>query len=90
VARRGSGSGRRRQDVPFPTVVPCGATADTTVGSTCAIATSVNAQAPRAIPGHKRTIVELGAVNVYDGGSDGDPNVGPEGTLFMDEGIFIP
>ena len=76
-------------DIPFPVVTPCAATASTAVGSTCAITTSANAVVPGAVKDGKRAIVEIGQLQVFDGGTDGvaatDPN-----TLFSVQGIFIP
>jgi hypothetical protein len=78
-------------DIPFPTNVPCSVTADSTVGSTCAVKTTANAVVPGTVNPKKRMIVALGQVQVYDGGSDGNPPPTPQtNTLFMDQGIFIP
>jgi len=78
-------------DIPgFPPVtVPCTATADASIGSSCSIATTANATVPGVIKAGKRMILEMSAIQVYDGGSDGlVSSVG--NTLFMDQGIFIP
>jgi len=76
-------------DIPFPVVTPCTATAATGIGSTCAITTSANAVVPGAVKDTKRAVVEIGQLQVFDGGTDGvaatDPN-----TLFEVQGIFIP
>jgi hypothetical protein len=76
-------------DIPFPVVTGCTATAATGIGSTCAINTTANAVVPGAVKDGKRAIVEIGQVQVYDGGPDGvaasDPN-----TLFSVQGIYIP
>ena len=76
-------------DIPFPVVTPCTATASTAIGSTCAITTTANAVVPGAVKDGKRAIVEIGQLQVFDGGTDGvaatDPN-----TLFSVQGIFIP
>jgi hypothetical protein len=76
-------------DIPFPVVTPCTQTAATGVGSLCAITTSANAVVPGAVKDTKRAIVEIGQLQVFDGGTDGvaatDPN-----TLFSVQGIFIP
>ncbi len=77
-------------DVPFPVFVPCAATAEPAVGSTCALTTTINAQVPGALVANKRTVIELGQVQVYDGGADGDPATGPPGTLFLTQGLFVP
>jgi hypothetical protein len=76
-------------DIPFPVVTPCAATASTAIGSNCAITTTANAVVPGAVKDQKRAIVEVGQLQVFDGGTDGvaasDPN-----TLFSVQGIFIP
>jgi hypothetical protein len=76
-------------DIPFPVVTPCVSTAATARGSDCAIVTSANAVVPGAVKDTKRAIVEVGQLQVFDGGTDGvaatDPN-----TLFEVQGIFIP
>jgi hypothetical protein len=77
------------QDTHFPITVPCAATADTTVGSTCAVSTTANAVVPEVISAGHRTIWELGQINVFDGGTDGLAGTQPNG-LFADQGIFVP
>ena len=76
-------------DIPFPVVTPCVATANTALGSNCAITTTANAVVPGAVKDQKRAIVEVGQLQVFDGGTDGvaasDPN-----TLFSVQGIYIP
>ena len=47
----------------------CTATADTTVGSTCAITTTADTLVPGAITAGKRAIWQLGDLQVYDGGA---------------------
>ena len=76
-------------DIPFPVVTPCTATGSTAIGSLCAITTSANAVVPGSVKDGKRAIVEIGQLQIFDGGTDGvaatDPN-----TLFEVQGIFIP
>jgi hypothetical protein len=75
-------------DIPFPANMPCGATLSD-AGATCGLQTSANAVVPGAIKTGKRAVVELGQVQVYDGGANGDPS-SPDKTLFLDQGIFVP
>jgi hypothetical protein len=77
-------------DTSFPTMVPCAATSDTTVGSTCSVMTSVNTLVPNAVVAGERAIWQLGQVRVYDGGPDGVASTATGNTLFMDEGVFVP
>lgn len=76
-------------DIPFPTNVPCSATANTGIGSTCAIDTTANAIVPGAVIDGKRAIVETGQIFVTDGGPDGLVATTPNTTIAL-QGIFIP
>jgi hypothetical protein len=77
------------QDFPFGYVSTCATTTDTTVGSTCSVDTTANAIIPGVITEGKRTVWQVGTVDVSDGGSDGDVGTGPN-TLFERQGIFVP
>jgi hypothetical protein len=78
------------QDTDFPIAVPCTATADPTVGSTCSVSTSANAvMPPGVVSAGGRELWELGQVKVYDGGSAGYDGA-PDATLFMEQGLFVP
>jgi TolB protein len=76
-------------DIPVPYNLPCGATADTTVGSTCAMTSTADAIVPGFFQGHHRSIGQIGQITVYDGGADGTIS-SADNTVFMVEGIFIP
>jgi hypothetical protein len=78
------------QDIPFPVNVSCTPTASTSIGSRCAVDTSLDAIVPGSIREGDRAIWELGAVEVYDGGSDGDPVTAGDDTLFARQGLFTP
>jgi hypothetical protein len=60
--------------------VPCAATADTTVGSTCDATTSLEAVVPGAVTEGKRAIWELGQARIDD----------DSGAPFMVQGLFVP
>jgi hypothetical protein len=77
------------QDTPFPVTVPCAATGDTTVGSTCSVSTTFDAVMPGSVPEAVRAVWEFGDVLVNDGGPDGVASTGPN-TLFARQGVFIP
>jgi WD40-like Beta Propeller Repeat len=77
-------------DTSFPVTVPCAATAETTIGSTCSVTTSANTLTPNAVVFGNRAVWEMGQVRVYDGGADGVASTVGDNTLFMDEGVFIP
>ncbi len=76
-------------DIPFPVNAGCTATAATTIGSTCATNTTANAVVPGAVKDGKRAIVEIGQLQILDGGPDGVVATTPN-TLFQVQGIFIP
>ncbi len=77
-------------DIPYPELtVPCGPTADTSMGSTCAISTTANAIIPGSVRDGERAIWEMGQVQVYDGGANGTAG-SSDATLFEDEGVFVP
>jgi Tol biopolymer transport system component len=67
-------------DTAVPFSVPCAATADTSVGSTCVTATSVEALTPGAVKEGTRAIWELVQVTVNDG----------NGAAFLRPGAFVP
>ena len=78
-----------------PPIASCASTASTSIGGTCSVSTSGNAIAPTFSPavGGKRFLMEIGQLQVFDGGSDGIAFFGgPAGadTLFGVQGIFIP
>jgi len=77
-------------DSPFTATVPCTATAaDMSIGSSCAVDTTVNALVPGAVTAGGRSLWELGKTEVYDGGTDGSAQtVG--NTLFLTQGVFVP
>jgi hypothetical protein len=77
-------------DTGFPVSIPCAATADTTVGSTCAIDTTAEALVPNTVKEGRRAVWQIGQVKVYDGGADGVASTVADNTLFMDEGLFVP
>ena len=79
-----------QQDLTFPVTAPCAATADTTVGATCAVNTSADAVVPGAIVEQRRTIWALNATKVLDGGPDGDADTASGNQVFQTSGIFVP
>ena len=68
-------------DFDFPFTVPCTATPEHTIGATCSASTSFDAIVPGSTPEGSRAIWELGDVQVYDGGDDGQASTGGN-TLF--------
>jgi hypothetical protein len=85
-----SGFAQTVQDFPFNVTVPCTVTADTTIGSSCALTTTADAIAPGAVPEGNRSIWALDKVEVYDGGPDGLASTTAGNTLFETQGVFAP
>jgi len=91
--RVGSGSGdepQTVQDSELEVVIPCAPTGSTAVGSTCALTTTVDALVPGAVVEAKRSIWAVSAVQVHDGGADGDVTTRTDNALFATQGIFVP
>jgi hypothetical protein len=76
-------------DVWFPLTTQCSATADTSIGSTCTLTTTLDTLIPGAVVERARTMLQLGQVRVVDGGPDGDTATEPN-TVFLRQGIFVP
>ena len=76
-------------DIPLEVDVPCSATAGSTVGASCTVATSLDAVLPGSIREGSRAIVQLDRVQLFDGGADGDADTA-DNTLFATQGVFIP
>ena len=76
----GGGQAATAQDFTFPVTMPCTATASTSVGATCGVATTLDAVTPGAVTAGARAIWELAGVEVLDG----------DGARFARQGIFVP
>jgi hypothetical protein len=70
--------------------LPCTTTADATVGSTCSVSTTANTLVPGQVLEQKRAVWELGRIELWDGGTDGNPSTAGDNTLFATQGVFIP
>jgi hypothetical protein len=77
------------QDIPFPVNASCANTAALTEGGICTAATSANATVPGSVKDAQRGIVEIGQLQINDGGADGTVATA-DNTLFEVQGIFIP
>ena len=68
----GQNEGATVTDTPFSFAVPCTATSGTgNVGATCALNTTADAVVPGMVVETKRTIWQMGDVELRDGGPDG-------------------
>jgi hypothetical protein len=76
-------------DVPFRFAASCASTPSSAAGSTCSILTTADALTADTLREGKRTIWELGKVELYDGGPDGDVETA-DNTLFAVQGLFTP
>jgi hypothetical protein len=79
-------------DLPLSAVVPCSATGDATVGSTCSFSTTLDSLfGAGAVAEGKRAIHDIqGGIDLFDGGPDGDAGTPTGETLFVTDGYFIP
>jgi hypothetical protein len=76
-------------DVPFPVTVACTATGNTAIGAACSLNTTADAVLPGVVREQKRTIWQLGAVRVEDGGPDGVAATA-DNSVFATQGVYIP
>jgi uncharacterized repeat protein (TIGR01451 family) len=80
---RGNGPGDNQgtvEEFDFAANVPCAATADTSVGSSCSLSTTFDALMPGTVVAGNRAIWELGQVRLLDASGD----------VFADQGVFVP
>jgi hypothetical protein len=76
--------------IPFPVTGTCVATAaDTTIGGTCSVNTTADTVVPGSVPEGKRGVVEIGQLQINDGGIDGTVATA-DNSVFGVQGIFIP
>ncbi len=76
-------------DFSFSVTIPCTATSSLATGSTCTLTTTADTLTPGMAVESKRAIWQLGDLQVFDGGADGDPAT-PGNTLFARQGVFVP
>ena len=74
---------------PYGATVPCVPTSATTTGSTCALSTTVDSLVPGSVKEGRRTLWQLGQVQVKDGGADGVVQ-STGNTSFLRQGLFVP
>jgi glucose/arabinose dehydrogenase len=76
-------------DVRHTATVPCQPTADTTLGASCSLVTTVDSLVPGSLQEGRRTIWELGQLELHDGGPDGAAATAGN-TVFLRQGVFVP
>ncbi len=77
-------------DSSLPATMACAPTADSAIGSACAVTTTVNSLMPGAVKEGLRSIWALDGVRVFDGGADGVASTTGDNTLFETQGVFVP
>jgi hypothetical protein len=83
------GDSATMSDAQLRYTVPCLATASATVGSTCSLTTTADAISAGTVLESRRTVWEIPAIRVRDGGSDGVASTTPN-TIFARQGVFVP
>jgi hypothetical protein len=78
------------EEFRYAFTVPCSATTDTTVGSTCSVTTTADSLVPGTIEEGNRSIWEIGQVEAFDGGADGQVSTSGDNTPFVRQGVFVP
>ena len=76
-------------DTPLSFSVPCTSTAGSE-GSNCSLTTTADAVLADVVREGQRAVWELGQVQVFDGGADGDGDTTADNTLFAVQGAFAP
>jgi hypothetical protein len=76
-------------NTPFAVTVPCASTPGAE-GANCSVTTTADAVMADAVREGQRTVWELGQIELYDGGADGDAETTGDNTLFAVQGAFAP
>ena len=76
-------------DLPFPVTVPCVATANTAIGSTCSVNTTADAVLPGVVAGAQADDLAARGRAGQRRGADGLAAT-PDNTLFATQGLFVP
>jgi hypothetical protein len=76
-------------DTPLSLSVPCNATTGPE-GGDCHVTTTADAVLADVVQEGQRAVWQLGQVQVFDGGADGDGDTTGDNTLFAVQGTFAP
>jgi len=76
-------------DVPLAFTIPCTATLNGSIGSSCSVSTSLDALMPGLVRERDRAVWAMGPVRLFDGGPDGDADTA-DNSLFATQGVFVP
>jgi hypothetical protein len=74
----------------LPYIVPCAATPSSDAGSNCSVSTTFNSLVPGVVVVGNRATWQIGRLEVFDGGGDGDAEESDDNELFATQGIFVP
>jgi hypothetical protein len=86
----GAGAGpATMEDIHFSFAMPCTQTPDSTIGGSCAVATTADTLVPGSANEGQRAVWEVGQVRVLDGGARGTAAAG-DSELFAVQGVFTP
>jgi hypothetical protein len=90
-SRNGTGVGEATtvSDFALTAAVPCSATSIGRAGATCSLSTTIDSLLPGSILEGKRTVREMGQVQLLDGGPDGVAAT-PGNSVFAVQGVFAP
>jgi hypothetical protein len=75
---------------PMSFALSCAATPASDAGSTCSASTTLNTLLPGVAVEGNRAIWQLGRMEVWDGGGDGEAAATDDNELFATQGIFTP
>ena len=78
------------QDLSMSVPVTCTATAAAGAGADCGVSTTADVLVPGTVVEGKRTIWQLGQVQVFDGGPDDTAATTAGNALFAVQGVFVP
>jgi TolB protein len=76
-------------DFTFPVPVTCASTASTSEGALCETQTDALVIFPGSVRDTKRAVWDIGQIQVFDGGADGDAETA-DNSLFAVQGLFVP
>jgi Tol biopolymer transport system component len=77
-------------DTTIGFTLSCAVTSSTIDGGTCSAITTLNAVLPGSVKDGLRAVWELGQVQVFDAGADGNPSTEGDNQLFETQGVFVP
>jgi Tol biopolymer transport system component len=77
-------------DIVVSAKIPCAATPEGLIGSTCTTATTLDAVVPGMVKEAQRSVWAFDRVEVHGGGEDGNVDTPADNTRFLTQGVFVP